>query len=244
MATSQEIQDAIDELIADIALFHSIVQGSASTDVPTEAGLVPSVLKFYASITASITAGIIPGFTVVTQTIPYTVNTTHANNVHILVSSSPLTIIVPAVGAGGFPTKFTLKFYNASSCGQLLSISGYSLFYLYPLQTLILENGGGTWRLSPDSQRWRAPTFGANIFVNPISGSNGNDGLSATTAFFDIQHAWDFITANVDDAGSQANIFLSGSMSLNNVVLATQPLGHHIIGIIGDPTGASPASYL
>jgi hypothetical protein len=50
--------------------------------------------------------------------------------------------------------------------------------------------------------------------------------------------------SQVDFAGHNGNIFMTpGSYTMSNALLSSQPLGHHIIGLIGDPTGANPQSY-
>lgn len=243
LPTSPELQADVAELDTDIGLFHDIVQGDALTVVPTAAGDVPSVLKFYADITADIVSGILPGFTVETKTTTYAVSGSDANKVHVLSASAPFTLTVPA--ASGFPTKFTLKWYNISACGFVLAIDGITSFYIYPGQTIILEKvGTNTWGISPTTQRWRHPA-GTNIYVNS-AGNNANDGLAsgASRAFATIQFAWDFIVNNCDVAGTQANILVETPLTLSNTVLAGQGLGKHIIGIVGDSTGAAPASFL
>jgi hypothetical protein len=178
----------------------------------------------------------------VQKTTSYTVQPSDNGFTHYLDPVSPFTATVGS--PAGFPAVFKLRWYNFGPRGVLLNVSGITPFYLYPGQSVNLENDGGVWTLSPKAQRFIAP--GLQVVFDPINGSNSNDGLAfgAGNAFQDLHFAWTFMISQVDFAGQNGNILMaSGSYTMSNIILSSQPLGHHIIGLIGDTTGANPQNY-
>lgn len=126
----------------------------------------------------------------------------------IALSGSNITLSVSA--ASGYTTTFMCVIVNESTTrGQTISISGYSNFILYPLQSFILFNQNNVWQIGPQFQRY-APSAGVVFFVDP-TGSDSNDGLAAgaSGAFLNIQHAVDVIRSSTDRRGAQPAIHLS-----------------------------------
>jgi alpha-tubulin suppressor-like RCC1 family protein len=63
--TTDQIQDTVESLTADSALFHQIMHGPANATVQTENGPVPTVAKVIADISSSIQQGFTAGFVAV-----------------------------------------------------------------------------------------------------------------------------------------------------------------------------------
>lgn len=84
---------------------------------------------------------------------------------------------------------------------KILSISGYSPFFLGPLQQLLLINLNNVWLFDPPG-RWR-PTGTTTFYVTTGGNNSGHDGLANTSAgsFLTLAGAYQFLYANLDANG-------------------------------------------
>jgi hypothetical protein len=200
----------------------------------------------------SLVAGASPGFLLlnsgntlgknVAKSASYAVQSTDNGQTHTITGSTSITATVGA--PGGFPSPFKLKWYNASSRGVLLNISGITAFYLYPTQTAVLESAGSAWEVSPLFQRYEPPV-GSSLFVDP-SGSDSNDGLTtgATGAFATPQHAFNILKGNIDvSSGTPTIQCANGTYNVGAGIILTYALtGGNQFSLTGN--AGSPGSCI
>lgn len=175
------------------------------------------------------------GSQVVQKSSAYGVAATNNGQTHVL--NGNFTVTVGA--ASGFNGTFSLRWFNNGTRGVLLNINGFTPFYIYPGQTVIIQNLGASWAVEPLLQRWF--THSQSFFVDGINGSDSNDGLdsSSTGAWLTISHAWDVVQGIVDTLGSgpPAIILAAGqTFNINSIVLQGQPSGSYIVRVSGNNT--------
>jgi hypothetical protein len=172
------------------------------------------------------------------KTTSYTVAQSDANTTISLGGSTGYTVTVPA--ASGFDPDFQVRLYNSDAGrAKTLAINGYSNFFLWPNQSVVVQNIGGAWQLYPRKQRWQMSS--AAFYVDP-GGSDSNDGLTPGSAMATISNAWTVIR---DQTDGQASINLTPGATYNvgtGVALAADESGAfgRLIGFAGDPTLANP----
>lgn len=174
------------------------------------------------------------------KTSTYSVANSDKRSTISLGGNAGYTVTVPA--ASGFDADFQVRLYNADSGrAKTLAISGYSSFFLWPLQSVVIQNIGGGWQLYPRQQRWQLPPVngGTPFYVDP-SGNDANDGLTPGSAFETVLACWLTIRDQTD-----------GSAYIQLTLGATYPpFGEldgddtasfgRLIHIMGDSTLANP----
>lgn len=150
--------------------------------------------------------------------------------------------------ASGYDANFLALIENEDpSNGKSMAIAGYTAFYLWPGQTMLIYNSNGVWRwLKPD--RWvPGAGNGPTIYVNSATGSDTNDGLTTANSLQHITAALSMATGQIDwTANNSVNIQLGYGTALAPVtyteyVFLTQNLtGANEINFIGNP--ATPAA--
>lgn len=251
--TSAQIQAAIDQLIVDIGKLHDIVQGSNTTDISTENGLVPSVAKFYNQLLAGFAVGNFPGairsdpasitgnYTAVSGDTGKTLN----------VSGGQFTITFGA--PSGYSSVFTCLVVNRNTLAcTFVAISGFSgsPVKLWPGESILLQRDGSTWapcyNIAPKRYKNLA---GINLYVgNGSTGSDtANDGLQSSRPFQKIQKAVDVAQFECD-GGVTINI-LAGTHTVpagqTSVIRVTGPaIGADLILVQGDTTGTAQTGFV
>ena len=150
-------------------------------------------------------------FTRLAKTANYTLSNSDKYSTVALGGGTLFTLTVNS--ASGYDANYAVLITNDDSTrGKVLSISGITAFILWPLQTVLLFNDNNTWKLSPNSQRWKVP-YGTDVTFNwdNVNGSDSatNDGLGAqgtNGAFLTVQHAWQVVQSVIDPAGGVTTI--------------------------------------
>jgi hypothetical protein len=133
------------------------------------------------------------------KTTTYSVAQSDANTTISLGGNNCYTVTVPA--ASGFNSNFQVRLYNADAGrAKWLVINGYSSFFLWPNQSVVVQNIGGTWQLYPNQQRWLQKEIAVAFYVDPSGSDAGgaNDGLTQGSAFATILNAWNTIRDQTD----------------------------------------------
>jgi hypothetical protein len=181
------------------------------------------------------------------KTATYEVANSDKRSTISLGGSNCYTVTVPA--ASGFDSDFQVRLYNADAGrAKWLAISGYTSFFLWPNQNVVVQNVGGAWLLFPAQQRWRAPQSTV-FYVDPSGSDSGgvNDGLTRASAFATILNAWVTIRDQTDylspiiqlTPGATYNI--SATIELDGDT--TSAFGR-LLDIVGDETLANPPILL
>jgi hypothetical protein len=114
--------------------------------------------------------------------------------------------------------------------------------FLYPGQHAQIAEVGTTWQASQPPLSWNAKqainslTYG--IYVNPSSGNDCNDGMTAATAFKHLQYAINFINNHIL-LTSVASIFLAPGTYTENVVYAGDQVGGRLLNVYGSGVGST-----
>lgn len=242
--TAAQIQAAVDQLAADIAKFHEIVQGDDLTDIPTDSGIVPSISKFYVEALNAIALQGFPGFL---NSNPISVSSTY----NVLTTDNGSTVVVSgATSFSGvvfgdpstYPTPFVLEIVNANAIRAVDVIpQGTTRVRLFPGQGTIVKKFGGAWRFIVPVPR---PNLTMTFYVDTVSGNddmNSNDGLAPTTgAFQTVPSAWEYIRVKTD--GGVGIVCAPGQIhpSWGTLVGDSFGMAYRNITISGDATYANP----
>jgi hypothetical protein len=87
-------------------------------------------------------------------------------------------------------------------------------------------------------------TGSTTYYVDPVNGNDSTGTGSSGAPWQHVQYAHDWIIANVDCAGYAPTIQIVGSLITEQVLLATHPVGSHLIFIRGNPTTPSDCQWL
>lgn len=149
-----------------------------------------------------------------------------------------------AIGLFGFP----VGGFVAVGCGN---VSGNPANCLFPLQSIVVEANGNTWRAKVMPSIWLSN--GAVFWVDANAGDDvNNDGLSSTSAFRTIQHAYNIsigFAANVAqiqaNCSSVQNIFVENDTWTGNYIsahkiLVTGNVSNQSLCVIRGAVGTSP----
>lgn len=168
-----------------------------------------------------------------------------------LTGNAQATVTVSA--ASGFPNGCQIRFNNIDSApasypatgghGRIFSgitlPTGYTGNILYPGTGGVIQNDNGTWILSEFPTRYKiALSTNVTIYVDPLNGSDSNDGFSVTTAMKNPQTCYYRALADVDfnsgDPGVICNIIhnsvdnTSGCMHLSGAGMLGGQGGIHM----------------
>jgi Pectate lyase superfamily protein len=202
------------------------------------------VTHLYARDAASVETDLQGGwrnFPRVAKTANYTVSNAD-KGATISASGTPWTLTFSA--ASGYDADFAVSVVNQSTTrGLLIAASGLASFFLYPGQSALVFNDGGTWAVLR-RDRW---TLTANLTVYVRSdGNDGNDGLGDNSggAFLTVQKGLDFVCSldcNVWNATVQVR---AGTYTATNVPVASlkRVLGSGTYLLTGDTT--TPANVI
>lgn len=217
---------------------------SASTSASSSASSATS-----AATSATIAAN--AAFKPVVLTSNYNVlNSDNLSN--FIVNAGQITISIGA--ANTYSSNFIVKIANNSTRAQIIQVTGFFNFYLYPSERIEIYNISNTWFSFPNIQLWgsngqhylegRRPSLSV-VNIDPVLGSDSADGLATGTgAFQTVQTAWNFLRelADIGDAGGASINLAAGTYNINTTnILAGQPLGGYIININGNVS--NPGSY-
>lgn len=165
---------------------------------------------------------------------PYTVTNSNNRQIIELNGSAFYTVTFPAP-TSGFDNTFWTILVNIDNRGKFISISGVGGFMLWPGQWVWVLNdaGGAQWIFFPQPQRWVSPTQ-QNFYVDPVNGSDSNDGLApGTGAFQTIQQAVNIVQAYCD--GPFVINLANGTHQVGNgLVISHQTVGQSGVVIVGN----------
>jgi hypothetical protein len=189
-------------------------------------------------------AGAINGVSVA-KTAAYTVANSDKRLTLSFGGSTGYTVTVPS--AAGFDSDFQVRLFNADAGrAKTIAITGYSNFFLWPLQSVIVHNIGGTWEMYPRTQRWILPGGGIPMYVDP-SGGPTNDGLTLGSAKATILDAWNTIRDQTDGPlfiqltpGVTYSVIAGGGAVSGELDGDTTSSFGRLIQIVGDPTLVNP----
>lgn len=114
-----------------------------------------------------------------------------------------------AMGGGGLYTATVTAATNyTTTCGvillneattraKLIAINGYSNFFLYPQQSIILYRDSGNWEIIGRS-RWRPASATINFYTNFVTGTDDSDGLDITAPKKTIEACAATVSADLD----------------------------------------------
>lgn len=142
----------------------------------------------------------------------------------------------------GYDINFIVMVVNTDAAtAKIITMSGFTSFFLWPGQTILVYNDNSVWR-STGPYRWVSGTM--NFYVDPINGSDSNDGLApgAGRAFQHINFGISFIQAQLDLKGGVGNLNLANGTYTESFTVFGGPTGGLEINIIGNP--ASPSSVV
>jgi hypothetical protein len=182
------------------------------------------------------------------KTANFTVQNSDKGKTLVLGGSSYFTVTFNA--AGTYDPNFQVRLYNNDGRAKKVVIPGDPLspIFLWPNQTLTLQNTSGSWAVFPYQQRYVNPTGPIILYVRP-AGSGGsdtlNDGLVSGSPLATISKAWSMLRDFTDGPGATiqltpGDVFgpvgeLDGDRS--------QAFGR-LITIIGDPTLTNPTQFV
>jgi hypothetical protein len=147
--------------------------------------------------------------------------------------------------ASGFDSDFQVRLYNAdTSRAKWLTISGYSSFFLWPGQNVVVQNISGAWQLYPLSQRWQNSALPFYVDPNGSDAGGANDGLTQASAFATITNAWNIISFQTDGRSPSIQLTPGATYTINSTIeLAGDNFGAfgRLLAIIGDATLSNPS---
>ena len=146
--------------------------------------------------------------------------------------------------ASSFPNMYTIKITNnGTNVGLQVFPAGYTrkngagsdvtYFYIWPRTTAVITNVDGVWNVEYN-YRWQTLDY-LYVYVDHVTGSNDNDGLSTARPYATIQYAINFLEAEIDSLLHGATIQLAAETFTENGVTTTKKItGNHVIVINGD----------
>jgi hypothetical protein len=201
--------------------FKANITGGAAAPTDVTVGQLNSILGAYSN-------------SVIVKTANYTVTTSDAGT-FALGGGVQFTLTFPA--AGGFPSSFVAIVQNVdSNRGKTIAVSGFSNFILWPGQTCIVSNWGGSWYINKPGRWLKA---GVTFFVDVNNGVDTNDGLaSGASAFRTIGAACQALYTQVDCQNGTPTLQVANGIYTESVNLQGQLTGTNVFFIIGaSPSG-------
>lgn len=184
----------------------------------------------------SITVSILSDFTLTSNaSITGTYSVVSGDNTKQMIFTGNAFYTISVGAAAGYPAGFFVKLINGDTgrCKRV-TITGWldehsnNTFLLLPKQEVIVYKVGSDWVVVKPNHRWRI--FNPTLYVDPINGSNLNDGLApGSGAFLTIQAAVDFAISNGDRDTTASNFGIQladGTYTLTEPVrIYTPPIG-------------------
>jgi hypothetical protein len=190
-----QMQTSIETFYDDQQLLHSLVNGSNTTEVTVETGVLPSWAKFL------LTMGALPSNTYsglgTAYASDFTVTTSEAGQIMELAGNTLQKTITFGAPAGYANSHLNLLLNN-SARGWKIVISGQSTRMLHPGNSLIVQKmgAGSPWKVIAIGKRYILPGGAQTFYTNFSTGSDTfgvNDGLSAANPFKTANNALYYI---------------------------------------------------
>lgn len=175
------------------------------------------------------------------KTAPYTVTNADKGSTIALGGGTTYALTFSAVGS--YDPNFWVMVQNEDpSNAKSMAIAGYTPFYLWPNQTVIINRNNTVWRYFKQDRWTPGSGLAPTIYVS-TSGSDSNDGITSGNALRNIATAFSMAIGQIDWTGNNAvNIQLAAGTYSELVFLSQNLVGANEVNFIGNP--ATPANVI
>ena len=178
----------------------------------------------------------------VAQTAQYTVMNSDKGKTIALGGNSSFSVNFSS--ASNYDPDFLVIILNEDTAnGKFISLGTNDPFILWPLQSLIIFNQNNVWQINPELQRWKW-SASTTFYVNPVTGSDSNDGLSlGGNEFATINNALSVLYKLIDCNGWAPVISIADGAYTEQLHLNGNLVGANQATIIGNVSNPSNVNW-
>lgn len=141
---------------------------------------------------------------------------------------------------GSYDANFWVMVQNEDpSNAKSMAIAGYTSFFLWPGQTIVINRNNAVWRYFKQDRWTPGAALGPTIYVS-TTGNDANDGITSANALRNITTAFALAIGQIDWTGNNSvNIQLVAGTFTEHVFLSQNLVGANEVNFIGDPVTPS-----